>query len=328
MSRFELPVIDIGPYLRREPGSMASIAREVDAACRSIGFLVLDNHGIPRALIDRVFQAGRVFFDQSMEEKLPYLPADRFAPRGYQAFASRNLGKTYGLDTPPDLREQFFVGPLHPAPERYSRMEGAAPFYSGNIWPTQPPEYRAVLSEFYTVMGQLAGSLMRLFAVALALDETFFDDKIDHHFSTCPLNHYPVVASALPGQLRTGPHTDFGSLTILALDDAPGGLQVALPGSSWADVRPRPDQLIVNLGDMMARWTNDRWRSTVHRVVNPPAERRAESRRMSVGYFLHPNYDTEVSCLPTCQDADTLPRYPPIMAGEHMREKLERRIDE
>ena len=116
---------------------------------------------------------------------------------------------------------------------------------------------------------------MGIFAAALALPETFFDDKIDGHFSTCPSNHYPVIEDdPQPGQLRCGAHTDFGSLTILAFNDAPGGLQALMPDGSWLDVRPGPGQLAVNLGDMMQRWTNDRWKSTVHRVVNPPAARR------------------------------------------------------
>ena len=154
----------------------------------------------------------------------------------------------------------------------------------------------------------------------------WFDGAIDRHFSTCPSNLYPEPSGEpLPGQLRTGPHTDFGSLTILAVNDAPGGLQVLLPDGAWHDVRPAPGHFVVNLGDMMGRWTNDRWKSTVHRVVNPPREQATGSRRQTVGFFLHPNYDAEVACLPTCTDADHPPRYAPILAGEHMLAKLERR---
>ena len=157
---------------------------------------------------------------------------------------------------------------------------------------------------------------MRLFATALGEDERFFDDKIDHHFSTSPVNHYPVVEGPpAPGQLRAGAHTDFGSLTILAFDDAPGGLQVQMPDLTWLDVAPREDQLLVNIGDMMARWTNDRWRSTVHRVVNPPVPPGAGRRRMTVGYFLHPNYDADVSCLASCCGPDR----PAPLPAQHRR---------
>ena len=131
----------------------------------------------------------------------------------------------------------------------------------------------------------------------------------------------------MPGQLRTGPHTDFGSLTILCVDDAPGGLQVLAPAGEWRDVRPEPGQLVVNLGDMMARWTNDRWRSAVHRVANPPREQAAVSRRQTAGFFLHPNYDVEVAPLPGCCGPDRPPRYAPALVGELIRAKLERRHD-
>ena len=118
-----------------------------------------------------------------------------------------------------------------------------------------------------------------------------------------------------------GAHTDFGSLTILAFNDAPGGLQVMMPDASWQDVVAGPGQPVVNLGRMMQRWTNDRWKSTPHRVVNSPAHRRGESRRQSIGSFLHPNHDAEIACIETCCGDDRPARYPPIRAGDHMREK-------
>ena len=130
------------------------------------------------------------------------------------------------------------------------------------------------------------------------------------------------------GQLRAGAHTDFGSLTILAVNDAPGGLQVLFPPDDWRNVRPAPGQFVVNLGDMMARWTNERWRSTVHRVVNPPRAAAAHSRRQSVGFFLHPNYDAEIACIPGCCGPGRPARHAPIMAGEQMRLKLESRVEQ
>ena len=167
---------------------------------------------------------------------------------------------------------------------------------------------------------------MRTFALALGVDERFFDDKIDRHFSTLPANHYPEpVGDPLPNQVRAGEHTDFGSLTILAVSERSGGLQVKLKDGSWLDVKSEPDEFIVNIGDMMQRWTNDRWMSNLHRVVNPPAGQRKGSRRMSIGYFLHPNYDAEIACLPTCAGPDQLPRHAPVRAGDMMRQKLEAR---
>ena len=328
MSQWQLPVVDVERYRHGGLETKTRIAAEVDRGCRQVGFLLLEHHGVARPIIDRVFAVSRAFFDLPLAEKRRYHPRDPVAPRGYHALATRNLAKTLGKKAPPDLREQFFIGPLRAAPERYAEFEGAARFYSENIWPAHPADYRPALTEFYSALEVLARDVMRLFATALGEDERFFDDKIDHHFSTSPVNHYPVIEGPpAPGQLRAGAHTDFGSLTILAFDDAPGGLQVQMPDLTWLDVAPREDQLLVNIGDMMARWTNDRWRSTVHRVVNPPAPPGAGRRRMTAGYFLHPNYDADVSCLASCCGPDRPPRYRPGIAGRHMLEKMERGVD-
>jgi isopenicillin N synthase-like dioxygenase len=166
--------------------------------------------------------------------------------------------------------------------------------------------------------------MMRVFAAALALPEGFFDGTLDRHFSIMSCHHYPVLEKPpLPGQLRTGAHTDYGAMTILAATDAEGGLEVRLPDGSWSGVRPRPGEFVVNLGDMMARWTNERWASTLHRVVNPPLGA-PRSRRLSIGMFVHPNYDQRIECVPTCLAPGEKPRYETITAGEHIKRKIER----
>lgn len=332
MTDITIPVIDLAPYRSGDDAAKKRVADQVGWACENIGFLVIENHGVSQELIDRAFSVSRRFFDLPMEQKERLKPADGVAPRGYHAFATRNLARTLGQVTPPDLREQFFIGPLARPAARFldgpAGVPGAAVFYSDNIWPDDPATYRAVFTEFYDRMEGLAGRLMRIFATALALPEDYFEDKIDDHFNTCPSNNYPVVEDdPLPGQIRCGAHTDFGGLTILAFNDAPGGLEVLMADGSWVGPSVAPGQLVVNLGDMMQRWTNDRWKSTVHRVVNPAAEQRSASLRQSIGYFLHPNFDTEIACLRTCAGPDNPPKYPPIMAGAHMREKMERRVD-
>jgi isopenicillin N synthase-like dioxygenase len=326
MAEAAIDVIDIGPYLAGDPAGTKRVAHAVGAACERIGFLVIAGHGVPDALVRRVFDVSTRFFDLPLAEKLAVRSNDPGIPRGYSALASKSLGRTYGLDTPPDLREQFFIGPLDDWAAHFQRFPGAAKVYAPNVWPARPAELREVFAAYYRAQERLARDLMRIFALALGLTEAWFDGAIDRHFSTCPSNLYPEPSGEpLPGQLRTGPHTDFGSLTILAVNDAPGGLQVLLPDGAWHDVRPAPGHFVVNLGDMMGRWTNDRWKSTVHRVVNPPREQATGSRRQTVGFFLHPNYDAQVACLPTCTDTDHPPRYAPILAGEHMLAKLERR---
>jgi isopenicillin N synthase-like dioxygenase len=173
---------------------------------------------------------------------------------------------------------------------------------------------------YYRAMSELAQVLMRLFALGLGLEESFFDAKIDRHISRLRLRNYPAqLAPPLPGQLRAGAHSDYGSLTILATEDRPGGLQVRNAAGEWVEVPVVPDCFIVNLGDLMARWTNDAWVSTLHRVVNPPPDSGAESRRLSLVFFHNPNYDAQVSCIPTCLKPGEMPKYPATTSGEHLR---------
>ena len=192
MKTERIPVIDIGPYFGGDTKSKRAVAQAVGDACATIGFLVVANHGISRQLIDKAFAGGRKFFDQPYAVKAQYKPTDEVAPRGYHAIATRSLAKTLGVDTPPDLREQFFIGPLRDDAARYQSIAGAATFYAPNIWPDHPPEYRPVFTELYRRMERLAADLMRIFALALDQPEDYFDDKIDHHFNTCPLNNYPA----------------------------------------------------------------------------------------------------------------------------------------
>ena len=326
MAADAVPVIDIGPFLDGSAEGKRRVAAEVASACEAIGFLVIAGHGVPKTLYQQAFALSREFFDLPTEEKMRYRPSEGMAPRGYAALASIGLARTIGEDTPPDLREQFYIGPLEPPPARLAAMPDALPFYQPNIWPQQPAAYRETFGALYRTLEALAGQMMRIFALALDLPESYFDDKIDAHFSTLPVNHYPAPrGDPLPGQLRAGAHTDFGSLTILGFDDAPGGLQVMVSDGEWRDLAPAPGHLVVNLGDMMARWTNDRWKSTLHRVVNP-SDLAAAGWRQTIGYFLHPNYDAEITCIDSCQGPDNPPRYAPIMAGEQMRRKMVNRV--
>jgi isopenicillin N synthase-like dioxygenase len=321
-----VPVIDLSKYLSGNLDDAALVAREVADACEQIGFFKIVRHGVPQRLVDEAFETAGAFFAQPAAVKDRFRPSRSAAARGYHALATKNLAKTLGYDNPADLREQFYIGPLASRAAEFAHIPGAAELYAENIWPDTPASYRPVFTNYYQALESLGRSIMRVFALALDMPERYFDDKIDRHFSTLPANHYPEPeGDPLPNQIRAGEHTDFGSLTILAVSDAAGGLQVKLRDGTWADVTARRDEFIVNIGDMMQRWTNDRWLSNLHRVVNPPAERRAGSRRMSMGYFLHPNYDAEIACLPTCSGAGDPERYPPVRAGDMMRKKLEAR---
>jgi len=233
------------------------------------------------------------------------------------------LVRSRGGDAKGDLNESLMIGPVDVLDTPYYTAAAAGRHFSPNLWPERPAGLREVYEAYYRVMDALAIDLMRLFALALDLPEHYFDSSVDRSISRLRVRNYPAPEVAPePGQLRAGAHSDYGSLTILKTEDRPGGLQVRSSTGEWLDVPHLPGCFVVNIGDMLARWTNDRWVSTLHRVVNPPAERVAESRRQSVVFFQNPNYEAVVACLPSCSDAGSPPKYPPTTSGGHLREKF------
>jgi isopenicillin N synthase-like dioxygenase len=233
------------------------------------------------------------------------------------------LVRSRGGDAKGDLNESLMIGPVDVADTAYYASPAAGRHFAPNLWPERPAGLRQAYKSYYRVVDALAIDLMRLFALALGLPEKYFDSSVDRSISRLRVRNYPAPEVAPePGQLRAGAHSDYGSLTILKTEDRPGGLQVQSKAGDWLDVPHRPGCFVVNIGDMLARWTNDRWVSTLHRVVNPPLDRVAESRRQSVVFFQNPNYDAVVACLPGCSDAANPPKYPPTTSGGHLREKF------
>jgi isopenicillin N synthase-like dioxygenase len=173
-------------------------------------------------------------------------------------------------------------------------------YFAPNPWPQRPAEFRATWEQYYRAMEELSARLMRLFALALDLPERFFDDKIDRHISHLQANLYPdQEVPPQTDQLRAGAHSDYGSLTVLRQENKPGGLQVQAADGTWSDVATVPQSFVINIGDLMAYWTNDRWRSTLHRVVNPARELTGSTQRLSMVVFFGPQRDCEITCLPS-----------------------------
>lgn len=173
-------------------------------------------------------------------------------------------------------------------------------------------------------MEKLSATLLRISAVALSLPEDWFEDKTNRHWCALRSLNYPHQDKPpAPGALRIAPHSDYGTLTILRADDAPGGLQVLMKDGTWSDVKMHPDSFVINIGDLLQRWTNDRWMSTVHRVINPPLDVAAlrDTRRQSIAFFHNVNKEVTVSTIPSCIDAEHPQRYPPINAFEHLMER-------
>ena len=325
MPHLDVPVIDIAPFREGTPASKAEVAAEVARACEEIGFLTVVGHGVRESLSRRMYDVSREFFDLPLDEKLRSRAPD--PSRGYRPMGDESLSYSLGNAAPPDLKETLDVGPVDLPPGDYAVSPLAAPYFVPNVWPARPVELRSVWTEYYRAMSGLADALMRIFAVGLGLPEAFFAGSIDKHITRMRAIDYPAPAGpALPGQLRSGAHSDYGSLTILRIEDAPGGLQVRNRAGEWVDVKAVPASFVVNLGDLMAHWTNDRWVSTLHRVVNPEPDRVLGSRRQSIVFFHQPNYDAVIACLPTCHGPGHPPKYPPITSGEHRRQKFAKTV--
>lgn len=269
----------------------AAAAQRIDAALRADGFFAITGHGVDAAVVQAAFDAGRRFFalpeDAKQRWHIDRWPLRRgFDPIGWQALDPAQ---------PPDLKESFYLGVEAIGPNQWPEVEG----------------FRPALETYSAAMEALARRLMGLFEQALGLGAGHFDAFMRHPTCTTRLLHYPPnAAAALPGQIGCGAHTDWGAVTLLAQDDA-GGLQVQRADGTWLDVTPMPGTFVVNVGDMTQRWTNDRWRSTVHRVVQG-------RERWSIAYFFDLDAEASVEPLPCCVSDANPARYGPLTAGEHL----------
>jgi len=322
-----VPVIDLGPYLAGTPDGKRQVAAELDRACRDVGFYVIVGHGFDSQLIEQVESVSREFFNLPIDEKMKVHIGDTPGAVGYAAVGDTALAYTRGQVAPPDLNESFQIAKVDVTDDPYFQSAAAHGFIPGNRWPGRPSALKALYTKYYLRMGALAADLMRLSALALDLPETYFDDKIDRHISRLNVRLYPEQKIApLPDQLRAAAHTDYGTVTILKPGDSVGGLQFADVHGGWHDIPVIPGSFVVNQGDLMARWTNNHWRSALHRVANPPKEANGGSRRLSAIFFHHPNYDTTVSCLPTCVAPGAAPAYEPTTVSDYyMMKKSQQR---
>jgi isopenicillin N synthase-like dioxygenase len=329
MALLDVPVIDIAPALSSDRDAKRKVAAAVNRACEEIGFLVVTGHGVDPALCSQVFDESAAFFARPLEEKLKVKQWADEIPRGFSAIEAESVAYSRLNRTPGDLKESFTIGQLEIPNDEYHRRPEAQSFFAENRWPAGFPGLRTAYSQYFQVMEKVAANVLRIFALALDIREDFFDAEIDRHISVLRVLNYPDQPQApLPGQLRAGEHSDYGTLTILRHQSEyrPGGLQVQNRAGDWVDVPVVPGSLVINLGDMMQRWTNDRWVSTMHRVVNPPREQASNSRRMSLVFFHETNYDTIVECLPNCSSAANPPKYPPVTCGEYLRLKFTRQV--
>lgn len=310
-----IPVIDIEPFLSGTAAGRDAVPAAIRKAAEEIGFFAIDGHGVPRTTMDALYARAHAFFESPLAEKQRVAPPRPDYPRGYKAVGFEALAAGNSLQSPPDLKEYYHFGRADIPREPYYTGEQGRRHFFANQWPEAPAGFAEAADAYYRAMETLSGTLCRISALALNLPEHFFADKIDRHITAARINYYPRQDDPpAEGQLRAGAHTDYGMLTILSGESAPG-LQVRTRSGEWVDVATDKYRFVCNIGDLLMRWTNDRWVSNTHRVLNPPREMAKAASRMSIAFFHHPNYDAKVECIPGCA-GDAPPKYEPVLSGE------------
>ncbi|MGC0362140.1 isopenicillin N synthase-like dioxygenase [Rhodococcus sp. 27YEA15] len=323
-----VPTIDISALRRDDDHAKAVVASALDHACREIGFFQITGHGIGEEVIDAMYRTSDRFFSQSDDEKQRVAQPNPDTVRGYSSIGQQSFSYSEDVHQPRDLHEKFDVGPVDvDRDDPYYSAENAGHHFLPNQWPGGVDGMEEAWTRYYRLMNELSRLLMEGFARGLGLAPDYFVDSIDKDISMLRAINYPhLTTPPQPGQMRAGAHTDYGSLTIVRQEVAPGGLEVFTVDGDWVPVPVIPGALVVNIGDLMAQWTNDRWISTRHRVRTPAPDAAGNTRRMSLVFFHQPNYDAMIECLPTCMDSGEQPRYRPISSGDHLTEKFSKTI--
>lgn len=298
-----IPVIDVAPLVTGDRGARAAVARELRRASSEVGFLYVRNHGVPESVLTAADAAARRFFALPLDRKLEIKINAHH--HGFLRVGEARMGR----DIKPDLKESFVWGLELPEsdPERNTN-----PFLGPNQWPAFLPELRAALVPYYEYMTACAKMLMRAFATGLDLPADTFIRRCAKPISRASVLFYPPQPpQAGAEQFGVGPHTDYGCLTLLWQDPI-GGLEVQTIGGEWVTAHPIPGTLVINVGDLLARWSNDKFVSTPHRVVN-----RKGAERHSMVLAFDPDFETVVDPSIACGPGET-PKYAPVSCGDYV----------
>ena len=309
----EIPLIDMQPFLEGGPVERAAVAKQIGDACRQIGFFYIVNHGVSPYLVTRAFEESERFFALPEERKAEIAIERSACHRGWFRVGGENLDpakqKAGG-----DLKEGVKIG--RDLAQEHPLVQAGTPLHGPNQWPNLPG-WQETMQEYYDAMEALGRELLHAFALALSVEETYFDRWLNAPMTTLgPLHYPPQTGRVTEARLGAGAHTDYGCLTMLAQDQN-GGLQVRNANGQWIDAPPIEDSFVVNIGDMMERWTNGVFSSTAHRVINVSGR-----ERYSLPFFFDPDFDAEVVCLQTCVTEVEGPKYPPTTAGQHLLEMI------
>lgn len=321
---FHVPTVDIAPYVQGgDADHRADVARRIDEACRTVGFIQITGHGIPDEITRGLTDAMDRFFALDLDAKKAYRTPPRIN-RGYSPPKSESLSLSLGVESATRMNDFFEAYNVGAGEDDYPHMEYLPqPDYADNLWP-DVDGFETQVRAYFGEAARVARTMTRIFADALGVEADFFARRTDHSLDVMRMNNYalpPGTDIRLDGDLiGMGEHTDYGIVTILWADQV-RGLQVLGSDGSWNDVSPADGALLINLGDVTARWTNERWMSTLHRVKPPIVDGTIERRR-SAAFFHDGNTDALIETLPSCVDEEHPNLYEPVTVGEHIRAKL------
>lgn len=313
-----IPIVDLQGSLDADAPAAQQSARELFEALSQIGFAYIAGHNVAPTTREAAFAASRDFHASTLAQKQS-LAINAFH-RGYMGMASSTIvTSTVAKVTRPNMSESLML--MHELPPDDPGLLAGLPMQGPNQWPDWLPGFKPAMLAYVREVDALGRHIVRLIALALGMPATALDHHFDHPTTFLRALHYPPQPPAEDEQIGSAPHTDYGIITLLAQDDS-GGLQVRPRGGDWIEAPPIPDTYVLNVGDMLARWTNGRLVSTPHRVIN-----RSGGDRYSLPYFLDPSMDTLIECLPTCTDAAHPPQHPPVRYGDYLLERLNRNYD-
>lgn len=309
----EVPSLNLHDFTEGDDATKLKFCQDLGEAYQSIGFVAIKNHGFSDEKRDRLYEVIKKFFALSDEIKQKYEIPELYGQRGYIGKGKEHAkGRSTG-----DLKEFYHVG---------QHLEADDPLnseYPSNIWPEEISEFKQSTSEAYKILEDTGLTMLRAIAIYLGLDEEYFEDKVRKGNSILrPIHYFPIEnPEEIPDDaVRAAEHGDINLITLL-MGASADGLQVLRRDNKWIPITALPEQLVVNVGDMLSRLTNNRLKSTIHRVVNPPKELMKTSR-FSIPFFMHPKSAMDLSCLEECVDGDHPKQYEDISAGEFLDQRL------
>ena len=306
----KIPSVDLADFLSEDPNRKQKFVNEIGTAYENIGFVSLRSHFLDDALVSDLYKEVKAFFALDLAKKKQYEIEGLSGQRGYVSFGKEHAkGKKEG-----DLKEFWHFG------QEPSEDANLTEVYPENVQVDELPNFNATGMQAYRMLEKTGIYVLRALALYIGVDEFYFDHWASNGNSILRPIHYPPITKEPEGAVRAGAHGDINLITLL-MGASSGGLQVLRKDGVWIDAIPEEDELVINVGDMLERHTNNKLRSTIHRVVNPPKEQ-WESPRFSIPFFMHPRGDMDLSCMDLCIDEQHPKSFDDIMAGDFLIQRL------